>query len=205
MTVLDLKMRRKNQNPNIVAVVDCPKIKEKTNERKFILNPWFITGLVDAEGSFVVNIVKDAGRSLGFVVLVYFEIALNEKDQDLLIAIKEYFGVGNISFNSSDNTCKLKVAGLDGLRNVIIPHFKQFFLLTKKRSDFELFSRVVEIMINGDHLNLNGLREIVNIKASLNLGLSDKLKGYFPEALPVVRPVFNVESIPDPHWLAGFV
>lgn len=61
-----------------------------------------------------------------------------------------------------------------------------------------MFSRVVGIMKSGDHLNLKGFQEIVNIRASLNLGLSDKLKAYFPETLPVVRPEFNIKSIPDP-------
>lgn len=213
--------KNSNLNPSNITVVACPKTKYKTIpsegllepqrggprgiKRKLILNPWFITGLVDAEGSFVVNVVKSSGRSLDFLVLTYFEIALNEKDRDILIGIQEYLGIGNISFNSSDNTFKLKVSGLDGLSNIIIPHFQKYFLLTKKRIDFELFSRVVEIMKGGDHLTLKGLQEIANIKASLNLGLSEMLKDYFPETLPVVRPKFNITSIPDPWWLAGFV
>lgn len=96
------------------------------------------------------------------------------------------------------------MSGLDKLSNIIIPHFQQYFLLTKKRIDFELFSRIVDIIKGGDHLNIQGLQKIVNIKASLNLDLSDKLKGYFPDTLPVVRPVVNITSIPDPWWLAGF-
>ena len=72
------------------------------------ISPWFITGLVDAEGSFIVNIVKDNSRSLGFLILIHFEIALNEKDKILLEMLKEYFGIGNIFFNSHDNTYKLK-------------------------------------------------------------------------------------------------
>jgi hypothetical protein len=107
--------------------------------------------------------------------------------------------VGNISFNSYDNTCKFKVSSLDALSNIIIPHFNKYFLLTKKRSDFQLFSRVVEIMVGGGHLNIIGLQEIVNTKVSLNLGLSDKLNLYFPDTKPTARSVFNVTCIPDPH------
>jgi len=200
MKALDIKNRSKNNNLSNVGVVDCPTVIERTQAapKKLILNPWFITGFVDAEGSFVVNILQNSERRIGFLVLAYFEIAVNEKDRDILIEIQKYFGVGNISFNSSDNTCKLKVSDLDSLSNIIIPHFHKYYLLTKKRSDFELFKRVVEIMKGGGHLNLKGLQEIVNIKASLNLGLSDKLKAYFPDALPVVRPEFNTASIPDP-------
>ena len=60
------------------------------------ISPWFITGLADAEGSFIINIIKDDSRRLGFLVLFQFEIALNEKDKALLEMLKEYFGVGNI-------------------------------------------------------------------------------------------------------------
>jgi len=148
---------------------------------------------------------------LGFLVIVCFELAVNEKDkdpaeglivpsrEDLLLAMREYFGVGNIYYNTSDNTCKFKVTSLEALRDVIIPHFQQCFLLTKKRIDFELFSRVVKIIAGGDHLSLYGLQEIVNIKASLNLGLSDKIKAYFPETVPVTKPVFDMTRIPDPQ------
>lgn len=98
------------------------------------ISPWFITGLVDAEGSFIVNIVKDNSRSLGFLILIHFEIALNEKDKILLEMLKEYFGIGNIFFNSHDNTYKLKVSNLDQIHDIIIPHFDKYYLLTQKRS-----------------------------------------------------------------------
>ena len=55
------------------------------------------------------------------------------------------------------------------------------------------------------HLTLEGLKQIVNIKASMNLGLSDMLKSEFKGYSPVERPVINSENIPDPSWIAGFV
>lgn len=45
-----------------------------------------VAGLVDAEGSFVVNILKY--NSDRFKVLPYFELALNEKDKFLLECLK---------------------------------------------------------------------------------------------------------------------
>ena len=55
------------------------------------------------------------------------------------------------------------------------------------------------------HLNKEGLLKIVNIKASMNLGLSDKLITDFPYFSPVERPIINTESILHPHWISGFV
>jgi len=42
------------------------------NNRKFnLLNPWALTGIIDAEGSFGVVVVKDKTRSYGFVITVF--------------------------------------------------------------------------------------------------------------------------------------
>jgi hypothetical protein len=59
-------------------------------------------------------------------------------------------------------------------------------------------------MNNKAHLTLEGLNQIVSIKASMNLGLSDKLKAEFKGYNPVERPVINNEKTPDPSWI-GFV
>ncbi len=59
-------------------------------------------------------------------------------------------------------------------------------------------------MKNGEHLTDQGLRKIINIKASMNKGISDKLKQSFPNVVPVARPVLKDISIKDPHWMAGF-
>jgi hypothetical protein len=53
-------------------------------------------------------------------------------------------------------------------------------------------------MNNKVHLTLEGLNQIVNIKASMNLGLSDKLKAEFKGYSPVEKPVVNNEKTPDP-------
>ena len=47
------------------------------------------------------------------------------------------------------------------------------FLLTQKGADFILFKEVVKLMNNKAHLSIQGLNQIINIKASMNLGLSD--------------------------------
>ena len=41
-------------------------------------------------------------------------------------------------------------------------------------------------MIKGEHLKKEGLQSIINIRASLNLGLSEVLKAAFPNTIPVV-------------------
>ena len=168
------------------------------------LNNWWITGLIDAEGSFGVNLTKNNTRKLGYIIAVYIELGMNYKDKTLIYKIKDAFNSGNIFYNPNDKTYKWKVSDVNQISNKIIPHFKKYFLLTQKRADFEIFAKVINIIETKEHLTLKGLQEIINLKASLNLGLSDKLKKNFPNTIPVFKSKISFNRIPDPNWLSGF-
>jgi len=172
--------------------------------KKYNLNNWTITGLMDAEGSFGVNLLKDDTRKLGYIISVYLELSLNYKDKFLLESIKEKFGLGNIYHNSSDNTYKWKVSDVNKISDIIIPYFTKYYLLTQKRADFYLFVEIIKIIKRKEHLTPEGLQKIINLKASLNLGLSDNLKTFFSNTVPVKRPKVSFNGIPDPNWLSGF-
>ena len=55
-----------------------------------------------------------------------------------------------------------------------------------------------------EHLTEGGLCKIIDLKASINLGLSPKLEKAFTDITPVDRPLVQNKKIPDPNWLAGF-
>nr|YP_010218752.1 LAGLIDADG endonuclease [Morchella brunnea]UBU98569.1 LAGLIDADG endonuclease [Morchella brunnea] len=102
--------------------------------------------------------------------------SINKKDLGILKKIQTYFGVGNIFYNKKDNCYHFTVASIIDLTNVIIPHFLRYPLLSQKQVDFFLFKSVVELVNAKEHLTLLGLqKKIVNIKASLNKGLSNFL------------------------------
>ena len=62
------------------------------------LNPWFITGLFDAESSFVVVILKNSRYKTGWSITARVQLKMHEKDRNLINQIQEFFGgVGNIS------------------------------------------------------------------------------------------------------------
>ena len=54
------------------------------------------------------------------------------------------------------------------------------------------------------HLTEDGLQQIINLRASINLGLSDLHKSKFPNYNPVARPIINSTEILDPNWITGF-
>jgi hypothetical protein len=97
------------------------------------------------------------------------------------------------------------VFDLNDLTRVIIPHFKAYPLLTQKGADFMLFEQIVELMSSGVHLTDDGLQQIVNIKSSMNLGVSNVIKSKFPLTVPVERLIIQTANIPDPQWISGFV
>lgn len=52
---------------------------------------------------------------------------------------------------------------------------------------------------------MEGLKNILAIKASINLGLTEELNQAFPDITPVLRPSFKYPClIPDLNWFAGF-
>ena len=66
--------------------------------------------------------------------------------------------------------------------------------------------QVIELMERREHLTIEGLHKILAIRASMNHGLSPKLKLAFPDIVPqiVVRPLVENQKVHDPNWLAGF-
>lgn len=51
----------------------------------------------------------------------------------------------------------------------------------------------------GQHLLTEGLQDIVNLRASINLGLSEDLKLAFPNTISVSRPVLEKKDRLIPH------
>ena len=107
---------------------------------------------------------------LGWQVQPSFNIGLHDKYKPVLEAIKNFFGAGSIS-RHSPQLLQLLISDKKGLASVYF-HFKKWKLITKKRADCELFMRVCEIIKRKEHLTPAGFRQILAIKASMNLGLS---------------------------------
>ena len=166
------------------------------------LNPWFITGFVDAEGSFQISIVKNKELKTGWRVQSSFQIGLHEKDKSLLELIRSSLGVGQIYKHSKDSF-QYEVQTFKELE-VIISHFDKYPLRTQKRADFELFKSAIELIKNKEHLTNEGLIKLLAIKGSMNLGFSESLKAAFPNIIPVSRLLVENQTIRDPNWLSGF-
>lgn len=174
------------------------------------LNPNWITGFCDAESSFSVRIAKDEKRFKSLRIAPIFTIELHEKDFDLLKQINAFFTVGTIikRVKNGNPSVIYSVQSIKALKDVIIPHFNKYNLLTQKREDFRMFSLVVDILYNGEHKTEQGLNKILSYKASISKGLSKSLLDMFPDIIPAarnrLRGILPTKDF-NPFWVAGFV
>lgn len=207
-----LKTRKKTGlSLNYENIVKCFFSQTKNSESNR-LDPNWVTGIVDAEGSFIV-FVKTISSSptenikhLVRQVQASFEISFHVRDLDLLYKIKSFFGgAGNISIPSNREAAVLKITKLDDIVNILIPHFKKYPLQGAKKIDFDLWEQCIELIKNKKHLEEEGLNRLLSIKSVLNKGLSDKLKAIFPSVKPIDRPLLEVVNIPlNPDYVSGF-
>lgn len=175
------------------------------NNNSLILNPWFVTGFTDAEGCFTVVLQKNPKAKFGYSISARFKICLHKKDLAILEGLKAFFGVGNIQATGKNrDSFEFIVKSIKDLTAVIIPHYDSYPLITQKKADYELFKLVISLINNKEHLSSLGLLRIVNLKASINKGLSDALKVEFPLNEPYPRPLVDDLAIPHPQWVAGF-
>lgn len=173
------------------------------NNKNYMLNPNWITGLVDAEGSFNIRFTKSKYHKSGWYIQACFQIALHVRDKNLLLQIKTFFNeTGNI-YVIKDKAVLYQVRDLSAIQRVVIPHFEKYSLITQKQSDFILFKKIVKLMGEGKHLNKESLIDIIKLRASLNKGLPDKLKIHFMN-IKIERPKIITPVNIDYNWVAGF-
>jgi len=172
----------------------------RNNESK--LDPNFVSGFIDGEGSFSVTFIKDKSYKSGWQIKTSFSIGLHKKDLALLEEIKNFFGVGGISKKGVNGIQYYVNSPKDLL--VIENHLNSYCLLTQKQADFILFKLIMDLIRRKKHLTPEGINEIVSCKAIMNKGLTSTLEEAFLDITPKERPVITYSGNLSPGWLAGF-
>ncbi len=138
------------------------------------LNPNYIIGLVDGEGSFTVYVNLNKSQNRRVRVEPKFYLKLTEEDKDILYQLQKFFGCGSVYFQKDTrpnhkNCFRYEVYNREDLNQIIIPFFQKNKLKfpTKKR-DFEIFCELMEMINNGGHLKDVGLRKMFNLKQKMH-------------------------------------
>ena len=142
-----------------------------------MLSAEYVLGLVDGEGSFTVYIrhPRDSRERVRRVKAEpKFYLKLIEKDKDILYELKNFFGCGNVYFQrdrrkNHQNCYRYEVSKREDLERIIIPFFRKYRPhLASKKIDFQIFSKLVEMIKNGRHLEREGILKMYRLKQKMH-------------------------------------
>ena len=115
-----------------------------------------------------------------------------------LESIKKLLGAGNIFKHPTKKIIHYRIPAIKDLA-ILLAHLDKYPLMTQKRADYELFKAGYNLVLNKQHLIIDGLVQIVALKTSMNLGLSDGLPAAFANVTPEIRPIVENKTIADPQ------
>jgi LAGLIDADG endonuclease len=190
----------KRNNNCFESDISLKEVSEINDLFRNKLNKWFITEFSDAESSFIILVQPRSDSKTKWRIKANFSICLNTKDRKILEDIKYSLGVGRIY--TSGTKVFYRVEKFNELQ-MIVDHFDNYPLVTAKKLDYALFKECFNIIKDKKHLTYEGLLKIVQIKSSLNRGLSENLKKQFKINVNE-KLKFKFEGIPDPYWVTGF-
>jgi LAGLIDADG DNA endonuclease family protein len=118
------------------------------NQNKIKIDPNYISGLTQADGSFFCSIKFRSNfsglHSLQFVPT--FTITVDLDSIAVLYLIQEYFNCGNINTSISRHTAEFTVVSFEDIVKYIIPHFNLYPLFFEKLHAFLLFEEIINIL-----------------------------------------------------------
>ena len=169
------KLDRRN-NPKLIL----PFGKEQIQRKK--LNPHYVSGFIDGEGSFSISIGKHKTLKRGFEVRPEFEIELRKDDQEILERLLITIGTGRIYDCSYDRYgwyphAKYKITSIWDMKEYLFPFLDKNPLQAKKAQSYILFKEIVLMVCEKKHLCDEGFNKIVKLREKLR-ALGKKAKTY---------------------------
>jgi hypothetical protein len=158
--------------PEIHAMRNTPALIDRQGAYGAVvpLDPWYVTGLAEGEGCFCVSIAIRRRLRTGLEVRPSFALSLNERDVDLLRGLQAFFGCGWIRESRGDRTFKFEVRSTGELVSRVLPHFERYPLRGCKAKGCAGLRHVCRMIEQGDHLQRNGMREIIDVAHGMNVG-----------------------------------
>lgn len=126
------------------------------------LNPFWVSGFTEGEGTFFISFASVNIRS-------FYQIRLKRTGLPVLVKIQSFFcDIGHIYECESDNTYFYTVNKNLDLYNIIITHFKNYPLIGHKLINFLIWSKIVSLIKSKAHLTSDGMDKIRSLKDQLN-------------------------------------
>jgi hypothetical protein len=128
----------------------------------------WIAGFTDGEGCFSVSFSLREKLKVGVEVRPSFAIGQKHTSFDSLNKIKNYLKCGHIRYSKIDGMYKYEIRDIKDLNNIIVPFFEKHKLETTKQKDFEIFAEICRSIKQNQHLNQNGIKDIIDKSYSMN-------------------------------------
>jgi hypothetical protein len=139
------------------------------------LNPGWIQGFIDGEGSFQSEFSSTQSAIPKILVNLSLQIKQSNHDVAVLNAIKCFFEYGYlkpkyniksiyVAMNMPKNTTTLWIRNIE----VVCNFFDQYPLYTVKRLDYLDWKQLIELKYKNMHLNNEGLQLMKDIKNNMN-------------------------------------
>ncbi len=162
-------------------------MKRINQQERLEIESW-IVGFTDGEGCFSISIFRNSTSKSGWQVFPEFVITQGEKSLSALELFEEYFECGRIFVNKrydnhSEHLYRYCVRSVRDLQEKVIPFFREHKLRTAKQKDFEIFTKIVMMIANKQHLTQLGLRAIARDTERMNR----KKKSQFLESSETTR------------------
>ena len=143
-------------------------------QERLRLEGW-VSGFVDGEGCFTVSIIRNRSvtTKIGWQVFPEFVVSQGEKSRTALKKIEKFFQCGYINLNTRrdnhhEQMLKYCVRSIHDLNQKIIPFFEKNKLKTYKQKDFQIFRKIIKMMIARKHLSERGRNKINSLIQTMN-------------------------------------
>jgi len=130
--------------------------------------PSYISGFVDGEGCFCVSFQPSRRHRFGWEVRPSFSVSQNADRAELLYLVQKRWKCGFIRPDRSDRTIKYEVRDVRNLVERVLPHFRDYPLLSSKRADVMRFDRICQLLNQRRHQTLEGMQRIVLLAIEMN-------------------------------------
>jgi hypothetical protein len=135
--------------------------------KNYKIHPAWLSGFIDGEGTFSVDILKNSTIALGYQVQLRFVLTQHIQDKELMYAIKDFLSCGTI-VKDTDTKLQLRIRAIKDLEDKLFPILDKYPLQTKKHLDEMIFRQVFIMIKNKEHLTEDGLNKVRYLKSKIN-------------------------------------
>ena len=158
------------------------------NNKTFLLSLDYILGLFEGDGSIYIQLKPNSSHKTGKQLILNWVIHQHVIDVDLLQAIALYLECGKVEIGQkighSDNwVYRFRISNQSDILNKLLPILQSnSMILSKRNHDRKLFIKICELIINKEHITLEGQDKITSIISQLSTKLSLREKCLLPNS-----------------------